>query len=196
MDIIFATKNEHKLIEIREILSDLNRPIISMTQAGIDVSVVEDGETFSENAIKKAVEIMKFTGKVTLADDSGIEIDFLDKKPGVYSARFLGEDTPYEIKNKQILEMLKDVPYEKRTARFVCVIAAAFPNNEIITAQGTIEGVIAYEAKGKNGFGYDPIFYVPKYEMTTAQMPSSLKNEISHRGNALRLMKEKIFKIL
>ncbi len=192
MEIIFATKNINKLKEIQEIMSGTQYSIISMKDAGIDIEVEEDGETFEENAIKKAKEIMLVTNKICMADDSGIEIDFLDKKPGVYSARFLGVDTPYSVKNELILEQMKNVPDEKRTARFVCVIATVFPSNETIITKGIIEGVISKEIKGENGFGYDPIFYVPEEKMTTAEMSSEQKNKISHRGKALRQMKNEL----
>jgi len=125
-----------------------------------------------------------------LADDSGLEIDYLDKAPGIYSARYMGEDTSYDIKNNKILELLKDVPVEKRTARFVCAIAAALPNGKVITTRATIEGIIGYEIKGENGFGYDPIFYLPEYECTTAELSMEKKNLLSHRGKALKEMKE------
>lgn len=190
--IIFATKNKGKIAEINEIMKDLNVEVVSMEEAGIDVDIVEDGTTFEENAIIKVKEIMKITNDIVMADDSGLEIDFLNKAPGVHSARFEGENTPYDIKNKKILDMLSGVPDEKRTARFVCVIAAGFPDGEIITARGVIEGRIGYEIKGENGFGYDPIFYVPEYDMTTAEMPRDLKNQISHRGKALEKMKSEL----
>ncbi|HHW67074.1 MAG: XTP/dITP diphosphohydrolase [Epulopiscium sp.] len=194
--IIFATKNKGKILEINEIMKDLNIEVVSMEEAGINIDVVEDGTTFEENAIIKVKEIMKITDDIVMADDSGLEIDFLNKAPGVYSARFEGENTPYDIKNKKILDMLSGVPDEKRTARFVCVIAAGFPDGEIITTKGTVEGRIGYEIKGENGFGYDPIFYVPEYDMTTAQMPRDLKNKISHRGKALEQMKRELKKRL
>lgn len=194
--IIFATKNKGKIKEINAIMSDMNVEVVSMEDAGINIDVVEDGNTFEENAIKKAEEIMKVSGLITMADDSGIEIDYLDGAPGVHSARYMGEDTPYSIKNSKILEIMKDVKKEKRTARFVSVIATAIPNKETITTKGTIEGIIGYEIKGENGFGYDPIFYVPEYNMTTAEMTPELKNSISHRGKALRLMKEELKKEL
>ena len=187
--VIFATKNPGKVREIKEILKDLPFEILSLEEAGIQIDVIEDGTTFEENALKKAVEIEKVCGKLVLADDSGLEVDYLHGEPGVYSARFLGEDTPYTVKNKKIIEMLQDAPWEKRTARFVSVIAAAFPGGKTLTARGTIEGFIGYEAKGENGFGYDPIFYVPEHQMTTGQMPMELKNRISHRGKALEQMK-------
>ena len=181
--IIFATGNENKMKEIRMILADLGMPILSMKEAGINVDVVEDGTTFEENALIKATEIAKHVDNcIVLADDSGLEIDYLNKEPGIYSARYAGENTSYDIKNNLLLERLAGVPDEKRTARFVCAVAAAFPD-------GTTEGQIGYEEKGENGFGYDPIFYLPEYGCTTAQMDPDKKNELSHRGNALRAMR-------
>jgi len=190
MEMIFATKNKGKIKEIREIMAGMPFNVVSMEDAGIDIDVVEDGVTFEENAIKKAVEIAKISGKLTLADDSGLEIDFLDKEPGVDSANYMGRETPYDVRNAQILSLLKDVPGEQRAARFVCVIAAALPDGRTITARETIEGFIAQEIKGTGGFGYDPIFFVPEHGVTTAEMPTELKNAISHRGKALRLMKQ------
>lgn len=188
--IIFATGNENKMKEIRMILSDLGMPILSMKEAGICVDVVEDGSTFEENALKKATEIAKTVDNcIVLADDSGLEIDYLNKEPGIYSARYAGEDTSYDIKNNLLLSRLEGVPDEKRTARFVCAIAAAFPDGTTDVVRGTIEGRIGYEIAGENGFGYDPIFYVPEYGCTTAQMSPEKKNQLSHRGNALREMK-------
>lgn len=192
--IIFATKNEGKMKEVREILSDLPYRVQSMEEAGIDIDVVEDGDTFEANAIKKAREICEVSQSIVLADDSGLEIDFFDQAPGVYSARYLGKDTPYSEKNAIILDRMKEVPEEERTARFVCAIAVAFPDGRTHVVRGTIEGIIGYESKGDNGFGYDPIFYVPEYGMTTSEMPPELKNQLSHRGKALRKMKELYFK--
>lgn len=187
--LIFATGNANKMREIREILGDSEYEIVSMKEAGIDVDIVEDGTTFEENATIKAKTIMEMTGKLTLADDSGLEIDALNGEPGIYSARYLGENTSYEIKNQTILDRLKDVPEEKRGARFVCAIAAAFPNGQIRTTRGIMEGVIGYEIKGENGFGYDPIFYLPKIEKYSAELSSDEKNALSHRGAALRQIK-------
>lgn len=184
--LIFATGNEHKMVEIRSILSSLNMEILSLKDAGIDIDIVEDGATFEENAMIKAKKIMELTGDIVLADDSGLEVDYLDKAPGIYSARWEGVDTSYDIKNNLLIKRLEGVPEEKRTARFVCAIAAAFPNGDMITKRGTIEGTIGYEQKGDNGFGYDPIFYVPEYGCTTAELSPELKNQISHRGKALR----------
>lgn len=190
--IIFATKNKGKIEEINEIMQDMAIKVISMEEAGIDIDIIENGTTFEENAIIKVKEIMKFTNDIVMADDSGLEIDYLNKAPGVYSARFEGENTPYDIKNKKILDMLSNVPDEKRAARFVCVIAAGFSDGTIITTEGIIEGRIGNEIKGENGFGYDPIFYIPQYDMTTAEMPSHLKNKVSHRANALEEMKRQL----
>ncbi|WP_105619123.1 XTP/dITP diphosphatase [Vallitalea okinawensis] len=188
--IIFATKNKKKLVEINEILVGTGLEVISMEDAGIDIDVVEDGSTFEENALKKATEIMKVSGKIVLADDSGLEVDYLDKAPGIYSARFAGKETSYSIKNQMIIDKLDGVPDEQRIARFVCAIAVAYPNGDTKVVRENFEGRIAYQPDGENGFGYDPIFYVPEYEMTSAKMSRDLKNEISHRGKALRKMKE------
>ena len=189
--IIFATGNEHKMEEIRMILDDIGIPVYSMKEAGIDIDIVEDGTTFEENAMIKAKAISELLPHdVILADDSGLEIDYLDKAPGIYSARYAGVDTSYDIKNQMLLDQLEHVPDEQRTARFVCAIAAVFPAGTAETVRGTIEGVIGHEIIGDNGFGYDPIFYVPEYGCTTAQMEPEKKNELSHRGNALRAMRE------
>ena len=190
--IIFATGNENKMKEIRQILGDMDVEILSMKQAGISADIVEDGKTFEENAVIKARAIAELTQEIVLADDSGLEIDYINKEPGIYSARYMGEDTSYHIKNQNLIERLKDAKEEERTARFVCAIAAAFPNGEVLTTIGTSEGRIAHEEKGENGFGYDPIFYVPEFGCTTAELSEAAKNEISHRGNALRAMKEKL----
>ena len=187
--IIFATGNADKMVEIRHILSDLPVEVLSMKEAGIFVDVVEDGTTFEENAVIKAKAIMEHCGEVVLADDSGLEVDYLNKEPGIYSARYMGEKTSYRIKNANLIERLEGVEDEKRTARFVCAIAAAFPNGNVETTVGTIEGRIGYEEKGANGFGYDPIFYVPEFGCTTAELSEAEKNAISHRGKALTYMK-------
>lgn len=190
--LVFATKNQHKLTEIRQIMQDLPYSIVGMEEIGIDIDVVEDGKSFEENAIKKATEIMRHINQPVLADDSGFEIDYLDKQPGIYSARYLGVDTPYQEKNRQILEQMAGVAQEQRTARFICVVAAAYPDGRCFTTKGVLEGRVALAIQGENGFGYDPIFYVPEYGMTTAQMPAQQKNQISHRGKALAGIKEKI----
>ena len=188
--IIFATGNQDKMKEIRMILENLGIPVSSMKEAGIDVDIVEDGTTFEENAMIKAEAIAKLTDAIVLADDSGLEIDYLNKEPGIYSARYAGTDTSYEIKNNLLLQRLEGVPDEKRTTRFVCAIAAVFPDGSKETVRGTIEGRIGYEIAGEHGFGYDPIFYLPEYGCTTAELDPEKKNELSHRGKALRLMRE------
>lgn len=188
--IIFATTNKDKVREVKMMLEGFDVELCTMKEVGVDVDIVEDGTTFEENAIIKAKTIMEMTGEIALADDSGLEVDYMDGAPGIYSARFLGEDTSYDVKNNYIIDKLKDAKGSERSARFVCAMAAAFPNGDIETCRGTIEGVIAYEQKGTNGFGYDPIVYVPEYEMTTGEMAPELKNSISHRGKALEQMKE------
>ena len=191
--IIFATGNEGKMKEVRMILADLDYEILSLKDAGIHADIVEDGTSFEENASIKAVAISKLPeaeGAVVLADDSGLEIDYLNKEPGIYSARYMGEDTSYDIKNKALIDRLEGVPDEKRTARFVCAIAASFPDGHVEVRRGTIEGRIGYEQAGENGFGYDPIFYVPEFGCTTAELAPEEKNKVSHRGNALRMIKE------
>ncbi|MBQ8084612.1 MAG: XTP/dITP diphosphatase [Lachnospiraceae bacterium] len=190
--LIFATGNEGKMKEIRMILGDLDYEILSMKEAGISADIVEDGKTFEENAMIKAKAISKLANCLVLADDSGLEVDYMDKQPGIYSARWMGEDTSYDIKNKKIIENLEGVPEEKRTARFVCAVAAAFPDGRVITKRGTIEGIIGYEQRGENGFGYDPIFFLPEYGKTTAELPVEEKNKISHRGRALEQIKEEL----
>ena len=192
MKIIFATGNEGKMKEIREILADPQVEILSMKEAGITAEIEENGTSFEENAVIKAKAVMELCHEIVLADDSGLEIDYLNKEPGIYSARYMGDDTSYRIKNQNLIDRLEGVPDEERTARFVCVIAAAFPDGEVLTARGTIEGRIGYEEKGENGFGYDPIFYVPEYGCSTAQLSPEVKNQISHRGKALREMKRKL----
>lgn len=194
--IIFATKNKGKIKEINAILADMDVNVISMEEAGITIDVVEDGTTFEENSMKKAVQIMEASGKITLADDSGLEIDYMDKAPGIYSARFMGEDTPYAERFKAIFAKLDGVPEEKRTARFVSCIVAAFPDGRRLTSYDTVEGIIGYEVKGENGFGYDPIFYVPEQGKYMAELSPEEKNAISHRGKALRKMKEMLKKEL
>lgn len=190
--IIFATGNEGKMREIREILSDLDVEVLSMKEAGIKADIVEDGTTFEENAVIKAKTICELCGEITLADDSGLEIDYLNKEPGVYSARYMGEDTSYRIKNANLIERLEGVPDEKRTARFVCAVAAAFPDGSVKTVRETMEGRIGYEERGANGFGYDPIFFLPEYGCTSAELSMEEKNKISHRGKALRAIKEEL----
>lgn len=196
MKIVFATKNEGKVKEVIKMLNMDKIELITMAQAGIDVDVVEDGTTFEENAMKKAVEIMKISGLPSIADDSGLEIDYLDKQPGVHSARFLGHDTSYDIKNKKYLKCLKACQDEKRTARFVSAVCLALPDGRTITTRGTIEGVIGHEIKGTNGFGYDPIFFIPEINKYSAELTTDEKNAISHRGKAIAQMREKILEII
>ena len=196
-EIIFATGNAGKMREIREIMADLKVPVRSMKEAGIDVDIVEDGTTFEENAMIKARAVAKETeGAVVMADDSGLEVDYLNKEPGIYSSRYLGEDTPYEEKNRRIMERLEGVEWEKRTARFVCAIAGVMPDGKTFTTRATIEGYIGTKASGSNGFGYDPVFYVPEYDCTTAELTLEQKNKISHRGKALEKAKEVIKELL
>lgn len=190
--IIFATGNEGKMKEIRMIMADSGYVVVSMKEAGISADIVEDGTSFEENAVIKAKTIMELSGEIAMADDSGLEVDYLDKAPGIYSARFMGEDTSYDIKNTYILDKLQGVPDEQRTARFVCAIACAFPDGRIMTTRGTIEGRIGYEIAGSNGFGYDPIFYLPEFGVTTAELEPEKKNQISHRARALEAMKKLI----
>ena len=186
--IIFATGNANKMVEVRMILADCGYEIVSMKEAGIDIDIVEDGKTFEENAIIKATAIsktMEAEGCVVLADDSGLEVDYMDGAPGIYSARWQGEDTPYSIKNQMIIDALADAKEEERTARFVCAIAAT-----VTTRRGVIEGMIAHQPAGEHGFGYDPIFFLPEYGKTTAELAPEDKNKISHRGRALEMIRE------
>lgn len=193
--IIFATGNAGKMREIRDIMADLDVELLSMKEAGIKLDIVEDGETFEENALIKARAVSKEApGAIVMADDSGLEVDYLNKEPGVYSARYMGEDTSYHIKNMSLVERLEGVPDEKRTARFVCVIAFVTKDGRVITTRGDFEGRIGYEEKGENGFGYDPVFYVPEFGCYSAELSPEQKNAISHRGKALRLMKKEVEK--
>lgn len=196
--VIFATGNAGKMKEIRMILADLEvqgEPveILSMKEAGIVLDIEENGKSFLENAIIKAKAVAAAgNGAIVLADDSGLEIDYLNREPGIYSARYMGEYTSYHEKNSNLIERLSGVPDEKRTARFVCAIACVLPDGQVLTEEAVIEGRIGYEEKGENGFGYDPIFMVPAYGKSTAELTEEEKNEISHRGKALRAMKEKL----
>ena len=195
MKIIFATGNSNKMKEIRMILQDLGLEILSMKEAGISVDIEENGATFEENALIKASAIaeipeVKTMNAIVLADDSGLEIDYLNKEPGIRSARYAGTDTSYLIKNNLLLSRMKGVPDEERTARFVCAIAAVFPNGEKEVVRGTMEGRVAYEIAGANGFGYDPIFYLPEFGCTSAELSPEKKNELSHRGKGLRMMRK------
>lgn len=186
--IIVATGNAGKMREFRMILADLGLEIISMKDAGVNADIVEDGTTFAQNAEIKARAVWEQTGDIVLADDSGLVVDYLGGEPGIYSARYLGEDTSYEVKNQVIIDRLAGAKEEERTARFVCAIAAVLPDGQVLHTEGAVEGVIAHHPAGDGGFGYDPIFYLPEYGMTSAEIPAEKKNEISHRGKALRAM--------
>ena len=190
--IIFATGNKDKMSEIREILGDFCDNIISMKEAGVEADIVEDGETFEQNALIKARAVWKQTGQLVISDDSGLEVDALGGEPGIYSSRYMGEDTSYHIKNRNIIERLEGIPDEERTARFVCAAAVIFPDGSEKVVRGVMEGRIGYEEKGGNGFGYDPIFILPEFEKTTAELPAEVKNSRSHRGKALRAVRAEI----
>ena len=190
--IVFATGNENKLREIRQIMKDLKVDIISMKEAGIDIDIEETGTSFEQNALIKARAIWEIIGGIVMADDSGLIIDYLNGEPGIYSARYMGENTSYTEKNKKILERMADAKGEERSARFVAAIACILPDGKEIVAQETMEGLIAEEIAGENGFGYDPILYLPEYSCTSAKLSDEEKNSISHRGKALRLMREKL----
>lgn len=190
--LIFATGNAGKMREIRQIMADMPLDIKSMKEAGVSADIVEDGKTFEENALIKARAIHKLTGGIVLADDSGLVVDYMDGMPGIYSARFMGEDTSYDIKNKAIIDALEKAEGEERSARFVCAIAAVLPDGSERVVRAAMEGRIGYEIAGQNGFGYDPIFFLPEYGKTSAEISPEEKNEISHRGKALRLMREEL----
>lgn len=199
MKVVFATGNERKVREIREILGDIQARVVTMKEAGLYTEAEEDGGTFLENAVlkaravaKKAKESRDWKDAVVMADDSGLVIDALGGEPGIYSARYMGHDTSYREKNKNLIERLEGVPKEKRTARFVCAIAAVLPDGRLLTAEETMEGCIGYEERGENGFGYDPIFYLPEFGCSSAEITPEQKNSVSHRGKALRAMKKKL----
>lgn len=192
--IIFATGNKGKIKEIQEILQDMDVEILTMKEAGINIDIEENGSTYEENALIKARAVSNYTDAIVMADDSGLEVDAMDKQPGVFSARFMGEDTSYRIKNAAIIKNLEGLEGQERSARFVCAIATVFPDKSEVTTRATVEGQIGFEEKGENGFGYDPIFYVPEFGKTTAELSPEEKNQVSHRGKALRLMKEELLK--
>ena len=194
--IIIASNNNGKIIEVKQMLKDKDIELLSMKEAGVNIDIDENGTTFEENALIKAREVMKLTGEITIADDSGLEVDYLDKQPGIYSARFMGHDTSYDIKNKAIIDKLDGIEGDKRSARFVCAMAAVFPDGTELVERGTMEGRIAYEIKGDNGFGYDPIMYIPEYDKTSAQLSPEEKNNISHRGKALKKLCDNLKKYL
>ena len=192
MKVVLASKNKHKVVEISRIMEKLDIQLVLQSDLGVDIDVEETGTTFEENSFQKAEAVMKATGLPALADDSGIAVDALNGEPGIYSARYMGEDTSYRIKNANLVERLNGVPDEKRTARFVCAISAALPGGTILRSRGTIEGRIGYEERGENGFGYDPIFYLPEYGCSTAELDPATKNRLSHRGKALEAIKEQL----
>lgn len=194
--IILASNNSGKIKEVRQILSGLDIELMTMKEAGVETDIDENGTTFEENALIKARTVMRLTGELTIADDSGLEVDYLNKEPGVYSARYMGHDTSYDIKNKAIIDRLQGVEGKDRSARFVCAIAAVFPDGRELVTRGTMEGFIADEPAGENGFGYDPIVYLPKYNKTSAQLLPEEKNQISHRGEALFKMKQELERYL
>lgn len=194
--IVFATGNAGKLKEIRLILADLGREIVTMTEAGFQGDIVENGTTFKENAEIKARAVWSVTGGIVLADDSGLVIDYLNGEPGVYSARYLGEDTPYSEKNRILIERLAGARGQERSARFMCNIAAVLPDGRVLHTEAAMEGLISGEPAGSGGFGYDPILYLPEYQKTSAELTIEEKNKISHRGKALELMKAELKKAL
>lgn len=193
--IVFATGNEGKMKEIRLILADPGMEILSMKEAGVCLDIVEDGATFGENAAIKAKAVWEKTGGIVLADDSGLVIDYLNGEPGIYSARYMGEDTSYEIKNQVLIDRLKDAKGAERSARFVCNIAAVLPDGQVVHTEETMEGLIAETPAGAGGFGYDPILYIPEFGKTSAELSIEEKNQISHRGKALEAMKHKLKEI-
>lgn len=194
--IIFATGNAGKMRETRLILGDLGCEILSMKEAGADPEIVENGSSFGENAEIKARAVWQETGDIVLADDSGLVVDYIGGEPGIYSARYMGEDTSYEIKNQNIIDRLSEAKEEERAARFVCNIAAVLPDGSVIHTEETMEGRIAYEPAGSGGFGYDPILMLPEYGVTSAELTIEEKNRISHRGKALKAMKQQLKRIL
>ena len=194
--IIFATGNAGKMREIREILGDLGCEVLSMKEAGADPQIVEDGNSFAENAEIKARAVWACTGDIVLADDSGLVVDYIGGEPGIYSARYMGEDTSYEIKNRNLIERLADAKGQERAARFVCNIAAVLPDGRVIHREATMEGLIAQEPAGSGGFGYDPILFLPEYGVTSAELTMEEKNRISHRGKALEAIKQELKNIL
>jgi XTP/dITP diphosphohydrolase len=188
--LIIASNNEGKCKEIKDILRDLPFCILSLKDIGLHIQVEEDQHTFEGNATKKAFEIMKACGEIALADDSGLEVAALAGKPGVYSAMFAGNGATDEENYSKLLTLMKDIPTEQRKASFCCVIAVAYPDERIIYAKESCDGRIAFSPEGANGFGYDPIFIPDDYNMTFAQLGQEVKNQISHRGKALRKMEQ------
>ncbi len=195
--LIVASNNKNKIIEIKEILSKYSIEVLSLKEANINIDVEEDGTTFMENAYKKANEIYKILkNKMVLADDSGLVVDCLDGAPGVYSARFAGEHGNSKKNNEKLLELLKEKDCKDKKAKFVCAMVLISDIGKVIKVQGEIDGTIINEEKGSNGFGYDPVFYIPEYKMTFAEMNSDLKNSISHRANALKKLEREIINLM
>jgi len=197
MRIVFATNNQGKIREIKEILKDCSAEVFTLADLGIRSDPEENGETFAENARIKVMDVyrqLKVTGQeketIVMADDSGLCIDYLNGEPGVRSARFMGHDTSYTEKNQAILDLLKDVPAEKRGAAFVCHICAVTPEGRFYDAESRMEGAIASRSEGNEGFGYDPIFYVPEYGKVSGLLTQEEKNRVSHRGKVLRKMRD------
>ena len=190
IEILFATSNAGKAKEVQAMFSDLDVDVKTLREEGIDIAIEENGQTFAENALIKAKAIAGMTDKIVLADDSGLVVDYLNGEPGIYSARYMGEDTSYDIKNARILERMEGVPDDQRTARFVCAMAAIMPGGEVICTEGIMEGLIGYEMKGTNGFGYDPLFLVGETGRHAAELTADEKNEISHRGLAVKKLME------
>ncbi|MCY6484411.1 XTP/dITP diphosphatase [Clostridium aestuarii] len=194
---IVASNNQHKISEIKQILKKFPIEIVSLKEAGIDIDIEENGKTFMENAHIKASEIKKIVGDyMVMADDSGLMVDILEGDPGVYSARYSGEHGNDKKNNEKLLDKLKDVELEKRTAKFVCAIEVIIDNNKKIQVQGEVKGYINYKEMGVDGFGYDPLFYIPEFKKTFAEMSSEEKNSISHRGTALKKLEKKISELL
>lgn len=190
MKILFATTNEGKMREIRQILEGTGIEAISLREANIDIDVEENGSTFLENAVIKATAYRPYTDAVVLADDSGLVVDYLNGEPGIYSARYMGKDTSYDIKNQNLIDRVAEAEGDERSARFTCAIAASFPDGRVLTTEAHMEGQIAHEPAGCGGFGFDPILWLPAYGCTSAELTAEEKNKISHRGQALRAMKE------
>lgn len=195
MRIIAATKNKHKIEEIQAITKEFGMEVVSREEAGVpDIEIVEDGDTFEENSEKKAREIMELCGEITIADDSGLMVDALEGAPGVISARFAGEDGNDQKNNEKLLSLLLDEKPENRTARFVSVITMVYPDGKKIVARGECMGHIIYQARGDNGFGYDPLFVPLGFDKTFAELTGEEKNQISHRAIALQNLREKLRK--
>ncbi|MQL51124.1 XTP/dITP diphosphatase [Desulfofundulus thermobenzoicus] len=190
MELVLATRNPGKVRELSQMLAPLGYEVVSLDRYPGVPEIVEDGATFKDNAVKKAATVARHTGRLALADDSGLEVDYLGGAPGVYSARFAGEGHNDRANNEKLLNLLSGVPAEKRSARFRCVVAVATPDGRVFTAEGTCEGVITTEPRGEGGFGYDPLFLVPEYGKTFGELEPAVKNRISHRGRALALARE------